>query len=160
MNTLYVEGSLCMRTSAAGWGSVLSTDEATFQSGGYLPDEFAGAVTLMELCAARAAITRILCGTHGRALTIAMRSTAALAVLRWVFPDAPFSGAAEVCSPKRLKSGVKDAQCLYDIHDIVELTSARISLMHVTENEKTRLALGTARLEMERARTVDRRIAR
>lgn len=158
MITLYVEGSLCMRTGAAGWGATLSTSQAYWAAGGFLDGDFQGAVVLMELCAVRQAVThmrhRLAAGPPQ--LTLAMRSTAALAVLRWVFPEAPCSGAAEIQPPRRLKAAVRDAQCLYDLHDITERLAISVSLQHVQDSGLTRLALDFARQEMERARHTNR----
>jgi hypothetical protein len=83
---------------------------------------------------------------------LALRSTAALAVLRWVFPDAPFSGRVHVEPPKRLGQYIKDAQCLYDLDALVEARGLKIRLLHVPICQDTAQAQGMARQEMENAR--------
>lgn len=155
---LYVEGSLCMETGAAGWGCILEHGTARFAAGGAMSANFGGAVTLMELCAVRESVLSLSRFADpfmdDGQLTIAMRSTAAIAVLRWVFPDAPFTGAALVEPPKRLGKAMKDAQCLYDLHDDVERMGLRISLQHISEREQTVMAAGAARLHMDRSRSL------
>lgn len=160
MITLYVEGSLCSRSGAAGWGCTTDLGDAELHFSGFLANEFGTSTTLMELCAAARAFSTVAerYGLLGQPVTIAMRSTAALAVLRWVFPDAPFSGAV-VHPPKALKSAVKNAQCLYDLHDHAEALKAQINLALVTESRETRAALQLAREQMTWARRADRRMA-
>lgn len=156
-SVLYVEGSLCMETGQAGWGAMLSADDCNIIYSGVLAGNFEGAVVLMELHAVKEAVQA---AAHpGAGVTIAMRSTAALAVLRWVFPEAPMVS-GEVEPPKRLKTRLKDAQCLYDLHDIVEKRGLKVSLGVAETNYITGSVAHEARSEMERARGTTRRAAR
>lgn len=152
---LFVESSLCMGTGVAGWGAVFSNhDNPVYQLGGPLSGDFQGAVTLSELAAVGAAvgasIGRGLLGKDGE-LQLCLRSTACLAVLRWVFPDSPFTGEIEVRPPKRLGSQVKDAQCLYDLHDLLD-KRVHLSLAYTRARTESEIALEHARYEMDRQR--------
>lgn len=155
--TLYVESSMCSATGAAGWGATLSHPATTIPGGGPLEGEFHG-VTHAELCAVREAMSLIRRHAKSSDVVIAMRSAGALAILRWVFPEAKVRG-PHIEPPRKLKAAMKNAECLYDLHDEVERLGLRVVLMHVAENEDTRLALDRARDEMERSRGYQKRSA-
>lgn len=153
---VYVEASFCLQTGAAGWGACLAAERGDpLMANGEVLGEMHKMITMAELCAVRAAVEHF----AGQKMlppetevTIAMRSTAALAVLRWVFPDAQFSGKVHVEPPKRLGQFIKDAQCLYDLHDVVEARQLKVRLMHVGLCRETGEAQRRAREEMELAR--------
>lgn len=158
---LHIDGSLCLDTGAAGWGAQLELDgRALPVLGGALFGDFGGAVTLMELAAVerawRAAQPQM---RPPQPLTLQLRSTAALAVLRWVFPAAPFSGQILVQPPKRLGRGVRDFQPLYDLHDAVEAAGLAIALQHVALPDSPAAPSERARAEMERLRLHPRKRA-
>lgn len=157
---LYVEGSLCLQTGASGWGALLQADTA-YGSGtfsGCLSGSFGRSITMMELEAAQKAVATVVArGLARSALTLSMRSTAALAVLRWVFPDAPFDGSILVQKPKRLGIGTRDYQPLYDLHDQVERIGMRLSLRYTALADIPMDVHAFARSEMESQRPVARR---
>lgn len=153
---LYVEGSMCLKTGAAGWGAILKPEIGeSRRSSGEVHRTFRGMITLMELSAVQLAVAHFAGARlihRGMELNFALRSTAALAVLRWVFPDAPFSGEVHVEPPKRLGAHIKDAQCLYDLDEIVERLQLKVRLFHAGACYETGAASAAAREEMERAR--------
>lgn len=154
--TIFIEGSLCLDTGAAGWGAVSQNHAG---SGtilcGPLKGEFGTAVTLMELAAVASAVEVAIDRglIEHKTLTLALRSTAALAVLRWVFPDAPFTGASMIDPPKRLKQFMREAPCLELLSNAVERAAGlKVCLCHCKPSPESRTAAGLARKQMHEVR--------
>lgn len=157
MTTLYIEGSLCPRYGVAGWGASVFHLGQDYLSGPL--DGGYGGSTLMELAAVQAAVQAVVgrrMVSPGGKLVLCLRSTAALAVLSWVFAEAEIVGAVD--RPKRLRPHVQDFQPLYDLHDEVERLKLKVTLMLVTKGKESEAALEAARVEMDNMRP--RRAAR
>lgn len=152
--TLFVECSVDPETGVGGFGAVLVTRNEAYEMSGVL--EYPGAgQTLSEAWAIWRSLrflvscNRLLGFT---ALTFGLRNTATLSILRWVFAEAPFIGDVEVPIPQKLSAATREAQCLYDLHDLVEELRLSITLQHVVGDDSSELALGLARGQMGRAR--------
>lgn len=154
MNTLYFEASVCHDTGAAGWGAVLLIGDALQQAAGGVCAPDGLSPTCATLTAARDAFQGMMLGRRAQGIEIAMatRSTAAIAVLRWAFPEAPHDGVIIVQRPKKLKADVRDFQPLYDLEEDVERSGVRLRLTLVGPSTNTELAARIARQEMEIAR--------
>jgi hypothetical protein len=156
--TLYCEASLCHTTGILGWGAVLAFElpnSPKYEIFAAEETDLAGEATLAELYGLQRAVRAFM--RHGRffknePITIVMRSTAALAVLRWVFPDAPFTGDVTVEKPKRLHRKVTSSDAIFQLHAYVEEFSIRLSLRHVFSDAHSAKAAEMARYAMERGR--------
>lgn len=158
--TLYVETSMCQRSGIAGWGAVLETGEAPdvwTSLHGSPEGDFRGRTGLLELLAVQQAVQEVL-GRRKVAsgLTVASRSTAVLAVLRWVFPEAPFAGELLVQAPKNLRRKVQEFEPLVDLHEDVERSGLALTIAHTGANGCTELAAALARKMMEASRNAYR----
>jgi ribonuclease HI len=148
IDTVYVEGSLCQHTGAAGWGAVVAVnDVAAARLRGPLVGYFGTTTLLMELAAVQHAFHELQReDLLGERLTIAMRSTAALAILRWVFPDAKVYSAVEINGPVSLKKHIREFSPLYQLEEAAEKVA--ISLAYVGPNPHSAQASEAAKLEM------------
>lgn len=144
--TLYAEAAMAHRVRRAGWGAVVSKDTTKLTMGGSV-DRHRGLITVAELEAINAAAHRAFL-KRGDTLVIATRSTAAMAVLRWVFKDAPYSGSLTVQPPKSLSRSLQDAECIYELSDLVEDIGVSVQLQYVGDNPCSRAAVAIARLEV------------
>lgn len=146
--TLFVEVSTDLETKRSGWGAVALVNGVPSVSGGILQDR-PPTGTMAELSAVAAALARAVgtgCIKAHDHVTIAMRSTAPLAVLRWVFPEAEFAGVVAIEMPKRLGKQTREAESLIAIDDEAEKMSLKVSLMHVRQSQETVMANGSAKL--------------
>lgn len=132
------------RTSLSGWCATLVDGPIHYHWTG-THDVGHRLITLAELQSLNDAVSRSAVSLKGADLIVATRSTAALAVLRWVFPDAPFSGACHVNAPKKLGAYIQDAQCLYDLEEMVSALGIRLSLRHPDRNPISQRAAERAR---------------
>jgi hypothetical protein len=151
--TIYVEVSFCPQTRALGWGAVATFPNGpAFETSGALPTKALN-VTEAELTALQAAVTRLLIqrGVRG-GLTIALRSTAAVAVLRWVFPDAPQGGHIQVQPPKKLGEAFTHLQALYDLEEDLTAAKVAVSLEVPPSNVYSTRAAAMARIMMDHRR--------
>lgn len=152
-NTLYFEASVCPYTGVSGWGAVLEIGDSLEAAPAGLCHFEGLSSTCASLAAAQAAFQAVARRNWtGLELTLATRSTAAMAVLRWVFPDAAFDGVVDVHPPKKLKPEMKDFQPIYDLHEDVVRSGVRIRLELVAPSRNTTIATGAARIQMESAR--------
>lgn len=156
MKTLYIEAVLCQATGAAGWGIEAVAQGRHWGLGGVLHFPCDKSQTIAELAAVDAALTsgcnRLPLGWEGSEVILAMRSTAALSVLRWVFPEAPCDGHLPVPMPKRISPATRGCRAVYDLSDAAERLHLRISLRHAQEGMLTRSAQSYARSYLEVAR--------
>jgi ribonuclease HI len=149
MKTLYVEISLCQSTGAGGWGAALEVDGRATTFGDSLPD--AGGSTVAELAAVEAAVGRLEASGKlqaGDTLEVALRSTAALSVLRWVFPEAQVRSAMEIHAPKKIAAATRALPAIYDLSDTIERLGVTVALRHVGQSDVTRAAQASARASM------------
>lgn len=152
--TLYVEVSLCQRTGAVGWGSLLvGAGGLLISGGGVIESRRCNGSTVAELVAMeRAVLASMPFVGIGGSLRLATRSTAAMAVLRWVFPDRPQEGCLTVVPPKKLGDEFIDLDELFDMHDDIAVNKIDVILLMVGKSEETETAQKIARGNMERQR--------
>lgn len=150
--TLYVEASLSrLPSTQAGWGACLETEGAIISYSGRVRAETFGLMTLVEIAAVKHAIEDIALAP-GSKLEIAIRSTSALALLRWILPYAVYTGHPHVHPPERLRGRVAEAQVLTDLLKALESRRLQVSLYRPQEGMPSLTAARLARQAMEVAR--------
>lgn len=152
MKTLYIEISLS--GGAGAWGATFFAPNARpHVFGERLAAQEAAGTTVAELSATQAAVARLEASQRllaNDALEIAMRSTAALSVLRWVFPEAPVESAGPIHTPKKMASATKTLPALYDLHETVERLGLKVHLRHVVPCDASAAAQDVARSHVRR----------
>lgn len=151
--TLFVEASTDLDVKLSGWGAVIAINGAVYSISGVVHQQ-PPLGTLTELEAVSLALTTAIGQGYiekGDRVAIAMRSTAPLAVLRWVFPEAEFAGAVPIEMPKRLSKETREATSLTIIDEDAERMDLTISLMHVRSRVETVVAAEDAKKQRARA---------
>lgn len=154
MITIYSESCFSPQTGAAGWAADMVGEGVHQLLHGPLPGQKAYGTTMASLVAVQVAVERAI--SQGLLLidddiTIAMRSTAPIGILRWLFPEAVQKG-MPVPHPKKLGAEVKEFEALGLLREDVRRMKIRVTLEYVRKNSNCVRAQEAARAEMEKLR--------